>query len=480
MVISLMPQPVFRRCGMSFREDRKALTREKRLSAISSFDGPLKSLLDEASGDEIKQKIRTLSQVTYDEVLYAARLLATVDGVTVVVHGAIGCAAANVSFYTEKKHSWYSTNLKERDTILGGDEKLRRAVTRAANETHAKVIFVVGTPVVAINNDDINSVITELEDELDVKIISIYTDGFKSKSAATGYDIVTHSLLKYLIEPVEKNDEKKEDFVNLISYSENPFDIEAITSVLEELGIKYNLLPQYGSVENIKKAARAKASLVLNPDEGGYLADELEEVYGVTHIRAEAPIGLQRNRRFFTRLGKAVGKETEVASLLEKKEEEVDKYIRGQHLTGKKVFLSTTPARLRGFIELVEKLGGSVNGLQLPYIDLESRERLAKLPSLEPSTPVVIANGQNFEVANVLSKSDIDYFISDRSDVDFVTEQGAIPVITSNIATYGYKGISEFVRSISRAKAFGEKKSDFYKRSWLNKSSNWYVKQEVR
>lgn len=461
---------------MSFKEERKALTREKRISTISHFDGSLEALKDEASGEEIKQKIRTLSQVTYDEVLYAARLLSTIKGAAVVIHGAIGCAAGNVGFNAEKKHNWYSTNLGERDTILGGDEKLRRAVTRATNETRAKAIFVIGTPVVAINNDDINSIILELEDELDVKIISIYTDGFKSKSAATGYDIITHGLLHYVIEDTDK----KEDFINLISYSENPFDIESITTVLDELQISYNLLPQYGSVANIKKAARAKASIALNSDEGAYLAQELQDVYGVTYIHAEAPIGLQRNRRFFTRIGKVFGKEEEVEHLLESREEEVEKYIRGQYLAGKRVFVVTTPARARGFVELIEKLGGTVEGLSIPYIDLESRESINKLSSLKPKTPVVIANGQNFELANVISKGEFDYFVTDKSDVGFAAELGVTPVIVKNIATYGYGGITAVVKAISRAKKFYETKSALYKQTWLKKSSNWYVKQEVR
>ena len=254
---------------MSFIDERRALTREKRLSTLSNFNGTLSGIQDETSGEEIKQKIRTLSQVTYDEVLYAARLLSTIKETEVVVHG----AAANIAYNADYRFEWYSTNLEERDTILGGDEKLRRAVTRAVNETHARVIFVLGTPVVAINNDDISSMILELEDELDVKIISIYTDGFKSKSATTGYDIITHSVLKYIVDKVKPEDEK-ENFVNLISFSENPYDIEAITSVLDELTIDYNLLLQYADLDNIKKASKAKASIVLNPDEGGYLAEE--------------------------------------------------------------------------------------------------------------------------------------------------------------------------------------------------------------
>lgn len=464
---------------MSFQTERRALTREKRVSAISSYNGTLAGLQDEASGEEIKQKIRTLSQVTYDEVLYAARLLSTIKGGAVVVHGAVGCAASNIAHNEQYRHNWYSTNLGERDTILCGDEKLRQAVTRAVSETHAKVIFVVGTPVVAINNDDISSMILELEDELDVKIISIYTDGFKTKSATTGYDIVSHSILKYIVEPTDR-DEEKEDFINLISISENPQNIEAITSVLDELDIRYNLIIQYGSIERLKKAARAKASIALNPDEGDYLAKELEEVYGVPHIKAGVPIGLHYTHRFLRRLARVFGKEEEMIAYLSKRDEAVEQLFVGSALKDKHVFLVGTPAQIQGYSNLIEKLGGEIDGIQIPYIDLESREYLNKLSGVKPGTAVIVGIGQHFEVANVISKGNYDFYISPYSDAEFLTELGVKPVLVEELATYGYRGIKEVVGAISKATDFYEKKDALYKAAWLSRSSNWYVKQEVR
>ena len=54
---------------MSFLDERKAITREKRLSSLSHFHGTLEGLIDETSGEEIKQRIRTFSQIQYDEII---------------------------------------------------------------------------------------------------------------------------------------------------------------------------------------------------------------------------------------------------------------------------------------------------------------------------------------------------------------------------------------------------------------------------
>ena len=75
---------------MSFLEERKALTREKRLSALSHFHGTLEGLIDETSGAEIKQRIRTFSQIHVDETIYAFDVLSKIEDAAIIVNGAIG------------------------------------------------------------------------------------------------------------------------------------------------------------------------------------------------------------------------------------------------------------------------------------------------------------------------------------------------------------------------------------------------------
>ena len=107
---------------MSFIDERKALTREKRISTLSHYNGTLETLADEVKGAEIKQRIRTFSQASEDEVLNALRVLTKIEKVAVIVHGGAGCAASGIYFNEEKNNSWYTTGLNEKDTILGGDK----------------------------------------------------------------------------------------------------------------------------------------------------------------------------------------------------------------------------------------------------------------------------------------------------------------------------------------------------------------------
>lgn len=470
---------------MSFIDERKVLTREKRLSTLSHFDGTLETLADEVQGAEIKQRIRTLTQSTYDEILYAIEVLSKIGNSAVIVHGAVGCAASGIYYNQLQNVNWYSTNLNERDTILGGDDKLKKAVIRAYEETKAKVIFIVGTPVVAINNDDVNSIILELEDELDVKLISIYTDGFKTKAPVSGYDIVMHGLLRYVVDRKAIEDREKQDFINVVTLSENKENVSSIVKILRDLDIPFQLLPQFADIKNIERAGYARATITVNPDEGGYFAQELEEIFGVAYIKTSVPIGLRGTSHFIKKLATELNIEDKAQKYIEQQEEKAEKLLHRKPLDGNSVFLDIDLASAIHFTDFIEKLGGNINGLAIPYIDLDNRENLKKINSLSKGIPVVIANGQLFEKANVLSKKTSDFYISLGDQVAFAGAEESIPVSLKHIGFFGYEGIIQFVKLLERSQK-GEnpfdnsKKNTGYKPSWLRKSSNWYVKQEVK
>ena len=463
---------------MSFLDERKALTREKRLSSLSHFHGTLEGLIDETSGEEIKQRVRTFSQIHIDETINAFEVLSKIEDAAIIVNGSVGCG--NIGLINAGENfNWYSTNLVERDTILGGDDKLREAVLRANEEQHPKAIFIIGTPVVAINNDDINSVILELEDEVGVPIISIYTDGFKTKTPVTGYDIVTHSLLKYV---VDKFVEEKEDFINIISFSESIEDIEAVTENFEALNINYQVIPRFSSIEDIKAASRARATVVLNPEEGEYLAKELEEVFNVPYIASEAPIGFRGTKKFLLKLATFLNIEDKAIKYVDEIEEELTKSLTKDLLADKKVFVDASFSRIPAYARFLQYLGGTIVGIGSPFIDLENRKQIGKLDFLSKGTTVVIGNGQYFEKANAISKGETDLYITEFKGGSFAIDEGAAVVSTNKIETYGFKGVLVLHDAIVKALRFVEKadvEESIYKASWKRRSGNWYVKQEV-
>ncbi len=462
--------------------ERKMITREKRLRTISHYNGTLETLLNDTDGEQIRQRVRTLTQINEDEVIAAIRVLSSISEAAVIVHGVAGCAASGLSFYREHQNPIYSTNLCERDTILGGEEKLREAIHRAYEERSPKVIFIVGTPVVAINNDDVNSMLYDFE-EIDAKIVPVNTDGFKTKTFLTGYDLVLHSLLYYVIgQNAEK--ESPDEVLNIISVSERKENREAVADLLDALEIPYRFLPNGQSIEEIKKSVRGKASIVLNRDEGEYFAAKLEELYQVPYLVTKPPIGLRGTRHFLRQIAKLYQKEEQAEELIRQKEKQLAGEVFQKPLQGKKIFVEASPYEIPRFNTFLQELGGELSGIGIPYIDVEDREAFLHLESVSKTIPVIVSCGQLFEKANVLSKKPADYVVSTFGETSFALLQGAVPIDLSETSYFGYAGIRQVLSCIKRAElqkecytpAGGEIS---YKAGWLKKSSHWYVKKEV-
>lgn len=464
--------------------DKKVLAREKRLTTISHYDSNLNVLLEELSSQEVRQRVRTFTQDSYSEILYALQILSAIEDIAVIVHGGAGCAFSGI-YYNGKygKQQWYTTNLDERDTILGGDNKLRDTVLRAYEEKNPRAIFIVGTPVVAINNDDVSSIILELEEEIPAKLIWIDTDGFKTKAAINGYDIVAHALVKYIVRPA---DERKGSFVNLISFSEKEQDLKRITDLLATLNLEWNLIPQYGSCDNIADAAKAAGSIVLNEDEGGYFADILEEAYGVPHVKAGLPIGSVGTRRFIKTITERFSL-PDIGDYERKGQELVKPYIGKKILRGKTVFLNVGIDKMKGYAMLIRELGGEIAGVAVPAIDPENKRKLSEADPERNDIPVLVLQGQPFEVANVVKRTGAQFYLCEDGDLQFLRDLNCIPLSLSHVSCIGYEGIRDFANLVEKAVLWAKRKENaeqyfesVYRNEWMKRSSNWYVKQEVR
>ncbi|MDR1661578.1 MAG: nitrogenase component 1 [Azoarcus sp.] len=462
---------------MSFHEEKSALTREKRSDALSHYHGTLASLTADTAGEEIPQRIRTLTQAAYDDILSALSVLRGIREAAIVVHGALGCAAAACTLARSDGARWYSVNLSEQDSILGSEAPLRETILRAIAED-AAAVFVVGTPVVAINNDDVSAVLLTLEEETAVPILHVNTDGFRSKSPLSGFDTALHALLR-LVDLPESSGGSGGDFVNVLAVRDNVRNIAAIAGAIDALGIGWNLLPAFSSLENIRKAGQARATASLNGDESEYFGLGLEASFETPYIRLPAPVGRAATRRFVTELAALFDIVGKAENWLNAQEAALRDVLAARPLAGKKVFLQLDTAQVEGFSDLVRDLGGEVAAVALTSVDLNNRCHLARLEAAA-DIPALVAAGQPFEVANVLAKTPIDYYIGPEQ-VAFAARFGVKPISLRGALYYGYEGLRAFAARLGRPQPdFRERVRGDYTESWLKKNGGWHVKREVR
>lgn len=472
---------------MGVRTQRTIPTREKRTAALSNYHGALGQLISDTEG-EIEQRLRTFSQAGNDEILYALAILATIRGASVVVHGSAGCSGAWKYFNRIQTAPIYTTGLNERNTILGGDDELRKAV-RLALRHGAAAVFIVGTPVTAISNDDVSSVILEISEETDVPVLFINTDGFKSKTPVTGYDIVFHTLLRYLIRDKDNpanGESLKKGFLNLISVSESIQDLTAITKLISALGIRWHLLPLFSSVEGIQNASLAAASIAVNQSEGHLLGEGLRDDFGVPYLKAGYPASLESVREFLTALGTGFEAEEKAAAFIQQQEEGFREDFSKQPLAGKSFFLELEVHAAKSITQLILSLGGTVTGYVFPYVDEKNREQLKEIEYASDRITAVVANGQPFETVNALSKSKPDYYAGSGELSHIAAGLGIVPFYSGQFPLCGYDGIRAFIDMAVKLKSTDsgsvkapDADSDYYREDWLKRRGDWYIKREV-
>lgn len=116
-----------------------------------------------------------------------------------VVHGPVGCAAYTwdirgaLSSGPELHRMSFTTDLKERDVIFGGEKKLHKVLTELIDTYHPKAAFVYGTCIVGVIGDDMDAVCRTVSREKNLDVIPVHAEGFKG-TKKNGYQAACRAL----------------------------------------------------------------------------------------------------------------------------------------------------------------------------------------------------------------------------------------------------------------------------------------------
>ena len=102
-----------------------------------------------------------------------------------LIHGPIGCAAYTwdirgaLSSGGELHRMSFSTDLREKDVVFGGEKKLYRALTELIDRYQPKAAFVYCTCIVGIIGDDIEAVCKRATAEKGIPVLPVHSEGFR-------------------------------------------------------------------------------------------------------------------------------------------------------------------------------------------------------------------------------------------------------------------------------------------------------------
>lgn len=438
----------------------QAVIRENRLKSIVGYKGSIKDLVKKSKEGCLKNSKRCFSQTTSCSSGCAQFNLSLITDAAVVNHAPIGCvgdtAATNFALKWGQKMRGHeltnlrivNTNMTEGSTVFGGSKRLKDGVREAYRRFNPKAIFVTTSCASGIIGDDIDSILQEIEEEINVPVIPVYCEGFKSQLWASGFDAAFHALLTRVVKPPEK---KRSELINVINFTASGG--ETLKNIFARLGLIPQFVAPFSSIEEISKMSEAAATISICGTLGGYLGNGLEQKYGVPYVKALQPHGIAGMDSWLRSLGKIVGKEKEVETYIAESKERIASDLAEikEKLKGKRVVVGMGPSFSHNYIRLLQELGLEVVwGMSWHYDakhdDGECPQCSSTLSAQENDIPVSVSDQQNHEILNLLTRLKPDLYIGRHGGLAVWPTKMGIPSIMVNdeYVAFGYDGTIDF------------------------------------
>jgi len=485
-------------------------SREQRLGTVIAWDGSASKLAKEsgyASGDcsSCGSKARKLCEAQgpftqgsiCSEMMVECQAGNVRDAVT-VQHSPIGCGAGQVIYNSIFRNGLasrglpvqnlhlISTNLREKDMVYGGIGKLEESVREAKRRHDPKAIFIATSCATGIIGDDVDGAASALEEELGIPVIPLHCEGFKSKHWSTGFDATQHGIVRQI---VNKKPKKQKDLVNVI----NLWGSDVFSPMLGELGLRVNYVVDMATVAELAQLSEAVATVSHCYTLATYMAQALEQEYGVPEIKAPQPYGTIGTDAWLREVARVTHREEKAEAYIAKEHERIAsklEELRGK-LKGVKGYVATGSAYAHAMVEVLRELGVEVEGTVVfhhdpVYDSLDPRQdTLSHMINHSGEVPnFSVSNRQQYQFYALLQKVKPDFIIVRHNGLAPLASRLGIPAIPLGDEHHplGYQGLLNLGESILDVLAHRKFHQDLaaharipYKKSWLAESDPYIL-----
>jgi nitrogenase molybdenum-cofactor synthesis protein NifE len=206
-----------------------------------------------------------------------------------LIHGPIGCAAYTwdirgaLSSGPQLHRLSFSTDLREKDVIFGGEKKLAAALDELIDTYKPKAAFVYSTCIVGIIGDDVAAVCRKLSQEKKIPVLPVHSEGFKG-TKKDGYKAACEALFNLVgtgstadIAPVS---------INILGEFNIGGEAWLIKKYYQEMGVQVvSIMTGDGRVDQIARSHGAALNVVQCSGALTFLADMMKETYGIPYMR---------------------------------------------------------------------------------------------------------------------------------------------------------------------------------------------------
>lgn len=437
-------------------------TRENRIGSITGYIGTLSDLANQSECGTLKGCSRCFSQSSTCLSSCALGQLSAIRDVAIIHHGPAGCSVASAgAYYLDKVMAkkrgvtnntvYVGTDMNEKDTIFGSADALRRILLEVNKRYSPKAIFVTSSCATGIIGEDIDSVVDDVRDEIDVPIVAVHCEGFKSRIWATGFDISDHAVLSSIVQPPKQ----KRNTINFKNFYESARP--EIIEIFKNFDLEPIFLYCNSTVDELSHISESLATTCICGTLGNYLGNGLEEKYGVPYIRTINPLGIAGFETWLREIGRVT-----------ERSEAVEKYIAEQReiyipqieeikkkLKGLKAVLGMGPGYTFEISRVLNELGIEVVWALAWHYD-KKYENGDVPPSMEyllengVDFEASVADQQNYEVMNILNKYQPDLYLSRHPGSTVWAIKNGTPAVyvADEYMIFGYKHTLEFAQSI--------------------------------
>jgi nitrogenase molybdenum-cofactor synthesis protein NifE len=204
-----------------------------------------------------------------------------------LVHGPIGCAVYTwdirgaLSSGPELHRLSFSTDLRERHVIFGGERQLEESLLELIERHSPRAAFVYVTCIIGVIGDDVNAICRVVAERTGIPVIPVQSEGFQG-SKKQGYDAACTALMS-LVGTGEATGISAHS-VNILGDFNLAGEIWIITEYLRRMGVEVvaNITGD-GRVDDIRRAHGAALNLVQCSGSTTALALAMQKKYGIPY-----------------------------------------------------------------------------------------------------------------------------------------------------------------------------------------------------
>ena len=206
-----------------------------------------------------------------------------------LIHGPVGCAAYTwdirgaLSSGPQIHRLSFSTDLKEKQVIFGGEKTLYSALYELIDNYKPKAAFVYSTCIVGLIGDDVDAVCRKVSREKGIDVIPVSAPGFAG-TKKDGYKVACDALMKLV--GTMGDDKAIPESINIIGDFNLAGELYLLRDYYEKMGV--NIIATItgdGRVDDIRQAHKAALNIVQCSGSMSNLALQMQEKYNIPYLR---------------------------------------------------------------------------------------------------------------------------------------------------------------------------------------------------